>query len=46
MINWKLTCRDTGEMFDAYVPSDVQLIWKDAKNMPDYNFGRNYLEYK
>jgi len=46
MINWTLTCRDTAETFDAYVPSDVQLIWKEVKNMPDYNFGRNYLLYK
>lgn len=46
VINWTLTCRDTDETFNAYVPSDVQLIWKEAKNMPDYNFGKNYLEYK
>lgn len=34
------------EFVTAYVPSDVQLVWKEQKNMPDYNFGKNYLEYK
>lgn len=51
MLNWKLGCSDTletkpTEMVAAFVPSDVQLVWQKEKGMPDYNFGRNYLEYK
>ena len=34
------------EFVEAWVPSDVQLVWQKTKNMPDYNFGKNYLEYK
>lgn len=51
MLQWKLGYSDTlenkpAETVEAFVPSDVQLVWQKQKNMPDYNFGQNYLEYK
>lgn len=50
-MNWKLGYTETAdgipsEYLPARVPSDVQLVWKEAKGLPDWNYGRNYLEYK
>ncbi|MHB1153196.1 MAG: glycoside hydrolase family 2 protein [Eubacteriales bacterium] len=51
MLNWELGYSDSleikpAEMVEAFVPSDVQLVWQKQKGLPDYNFGQNYLEYK
>ena len=51
MLNWQLGHSDAigetpSEFVCAWVPSDVQLVWKECKGMSDYNFGKNYLEYK
>jgi len=48
---WMLGCSDgvfekPEEYAEAWIPSDVQLVWKKFKDMPDWNFGKNYLEYK
>lgn len=34
------------ETVPATTPAEVQLIWKQAKDMPDYNFGVNFREYR
>jgi len=34
------------EWVEAWVPSDVQLVMKKAKNLPDYNYGQNYKTYE
>lgn len=48
--SWKLGYSENvnalpAETVDAWVPSDVQLVWQKEKGMPDYNYGRNYKEY-
>lgn len=34
------------EFVEAYVPSDVQLIWQEQKGLPDYRYRNNYEEYR
>lgn len=50
-MNWELGFSEDKniqplEFVDAYVPSDVQLVYKKQKGMKDYNFGSNYMDYK
>lgn len=50
LTRWKLGWAEAAdarpvETADAWVPSDVQLVWQKEKGMPDYHYGRNYREY-